>query len=126
VSHTFLNLCTITYEFAQLCKNICFGYESCGVKVNMCCRLYEVLETVSEKLCVRRTLKFVEILLIAFRYYKIVNFGKCEGDSSLSTLTLLNSGLKTVLELILLYTFVHSIHVLCEIEIFIFRNIYHK
>ena len=55
MSHTFLNLCTITYEFAQLRKNICLAYKSCGEKVNMCCRFYEVVENVSKKL------KFVPI-----------------------------------------------------------------
>jgi len=70
----------------------------------------------------RLTLKFV----IVFGCCKIVNFGKCEGDSRPSFLNLLNSVLKTVLELILLSTLFHGIHVLGEIEIFVFRDIYHK
>ena len=39
---------------------------------------------------------------------------------------ILESGLKKVLELILLSTMVHSIQVLGDIEIFIFAVIYHK
>jgi len=33
----------------------------CGANVNTCCRLYEVVETVPEKLCDIHTLKFVQI-----------------------------------------------------------------
>ena len=61
MTHTFLYLCTIIYEFAQLCKNICLAYKSFGAKVNTCCRLYGMVETVYEKLCDRLTLKFVQI-----------------------------------------------------------------
>ena len=61
MSHTFLNLCTNTYEFAQLHKNICIAYKSWGAKVNICCKFYEVVKTVPEKLGDTLTLKFVEI-----------------------------------------------------------------
>ena len=61
MSHTFLNLAQLRTDFLQLRKNICIAYKRCGAKVNMCCRFYEVVVTVSEKLCDRLTLKFVEI-----------------------------------------------------------------
>ena len=61
MSHTFLNLFIINFEFAQLRKNICIAYKRCGAKVKMCCRFYDVFETVPETMCDRLTLKFVEI-----------------------------------------------------------------
>jgi len=71
-------------------------------------------------------LKFVEIWLIVMGCCKIVNFVNCEGDLRLSFLNLLKSVLKTGLELILLSTSVHSIHLFGEIEIFVLKNMYHK
>ena len=61
VCYIFLNLCTITNEIARLHRNICLAYKSCRANINTCCRLYEVFETVPEKLSAGLTLKFVEI-----------------------------------------------------------------
>jgi len=54
-AHLLINLCTYIRIFIGLV------YISCEAKVNTCCRLYEVVETVNEKLCDKVILTFVEI-----------------------------------------------------------------
>ena len=79
-------VCHIQFEInTQLLINLCncirmfisLVYTSCEANVNTCCRLYEVVETVHEKMCDKVVLKFVEIWLIVIGWSKVRKQHNC-------------------------------------------------